>query len=117
MICEVCGTYFLDEECLSRLFVFEDICMSCREALKPRLLFEVFPIAYGEVHYYYLYEDLKISYYIKRKLASKLERLYQMIIDEGMKYDLIVFLDDDLFTIYFNSGIIKYKIEYKGVVL
>ena len=94
MMCKVCGSYFLDEDTMSQLFLFEDVCFRCKKILEPTVLFEVFPMTNGEVYYYYLY-DFSLTIKQKNYGSKYLWLIYERLLNEIEAYDIVVYIDDD----------------------
>ncbi|MFW5794227.1 MAG: hypothetical protein ACOCV1_01975 [Bacillota bacterium] len=98
MLCKLCTKYYLQEESFSNLFNFESICEDCKQRYKPIKNFEIIPINQGEIHYYYLYENISLSLSQELILDKHLSKIYQQILNGKQAYNLILYLDDYIFN-------------------
>jgi hypothetical protein len=105
MICKLCNQAFLIDEHFSSLFTFKNICPQCDNIYKPVINFEVVPIYQGEIRYYYLYNDLKLSFYQSRYLSRNLGLIYKFLIKEKLLNYSIVFIDLELLETIEDWGI------------
>lgn len=97
MICKLCGSTYLDQDSLRHIFSFSDICDVCKDIFKASLSYEVFPLDYGLVTYYYVYEDVSLNIKQRQYLSKNLDLIYTLMIKEEKNHDLFVYLDDDVF--------------------
>lgn len=90
------------------MFISEDLCPTCKERYKPQLLYEAIPIDLGLIHYYYLYDELLLKQSRKRYLEKHLWILFDTYARDAHMYDLMVYLDDDLyFDQIINHGFLQ----------
>lgn len=94
MICKLCHKYFLDKDDFFNIFSFNQLCPTCKEHYKPKILFEVIPIDLGQVDYYYLYENMGLNLHYQAFLSRYLSKLFVLMIEKQDDYDLFIYLDD-----------------------
>ncbi|MDA3932029.1 MAG: hypothetical protein PF513_04760 [Tenericutes bacterium] len=111
MICKLCDKFYLDEDSITGIFTFSKVCEACKKKFIPNELYEVIPINHGLIEYHYLYENMNLNIKQKYYLNQYLDILYLKIIDQFNKYDLYIFLDDDVYyeTSYFGDLVNDYK--------
>jgi len=113
MICKLCNGFYLDDDTLFGLFSFSEICLDCQKRFEPKSLYEVIPIDKGLIEYHYLYENINLSKKQEAYLNKHLSIFYIYLAGNSEKYDLYIFLDDDM---YHNSSIFgSYLNDFKHV--
>ncbi|MCF7923885.1 MAG: hypothetical protein K9L64_02115 [Candidatus Izimaplasma sp.] len=107
MLCRLCSSFYIEEESFENLFNFDSICENCKIKYEPKLNFEIIPIDLGEIHYYYLYENIKLNLSQSDILDKYLDIIYRELINQKNNYGLVVFLDDNLLNNIIDLKIIS----------
>lgn len=104
MKCKLCSQYFMEETKLFNLFSFPDICKTCQEDYRPTIQFEMIPIDYGFIEYYYLYDEIKTNTLQREYLF----RYFELLINPKQKYqgNIMIILNQN------NLDEIKNDIEF-----
>lgn len=115
MICKLCEAFYLDEDSIFGLFLFSEICQRCSSQYEPKNSYEVIPISNGLIEYHYLYENMKLNRKQVLYLSKHLSIFYIYLNQYDEKYDLIIFLDDELY--YESNELSDLLNDYKHIFI
>lgn len=111
MICHLCNQFFVEEDSFFGIFQFDDICDQCKISFNPQIMYESIPIALGIVDYYYMFENTNLSVKQENFLSKHLDKIYNLILEKYNKYDIFIYLDDQVY--YQEENTKKLLMDYK----
>ena len=113
MKCKICENYFVSETKFNNLFIFEEICPTCKLIYNQAPKINIFPVDGGLVEYVYLYDNLMVNYKQKEYLSKDLKIIYKEIL--GKEKGKVVIIIDDIIYEELKTEL-KYVLGFKQVV-
>ena len=94
MICQICHDVYAVQLNFKTLFYIRNLCPKCEEHYQPFNNFEVIPISFGLIEYYYVYDFEENDSRKKRYLYRFMKQYFFDIINQSNLNTITLFIDD-----------------------